>query len=157
MRLLGSLVAVAVLAASLTAAENPQVAAIHNQIKALKAEEKVTLKTIHAWYESFIKRDKFTGAVLLQERKVLAKQEQELLAVAATPEAKNEIRAHYDALRALLREDSKIDAAVIRKLRQMEKAHETYVGNAYKSKIHDLEAQAKTLAAAGKAAKPKKK
>ena len=63
MRTVISLAALASVCVVLAAAENPQVAAIHEQIKVLRAEESATLKNIHAWYESFIKRDKLTGAV----------------------------------------------------------------------------------------------
>lgn len=157
MRWLGSLTAAAILAAHLTAAENPQVAEIHNQIKALKAEEKATIKAIHAWYDSFIKRDKYTGAVLREERNALARQEDQLLGVSAAAESKKEIHAHYDALREILRDDGKIDAVAIRQLRKLEKEHETYVSNAYKSKIQALEAEAKAAAGASKGSKPKKK
>lgn len=158
MRWLGSLAAAAILAAHLTAAENPQVAEIHNEIKALKAEERATIKTIHAWYDSFIKRDKFTAAVLGEERRVLKRQEDELLGVSASPESKREIRGHYEAVREIVREDGKIDAAAIRRLRQLERQHETYVSNAYKSKIRSLEEEAKALSGAAKGTtKPKKK
>jgi predicted MPP superfamily phosphohydrolase len=152
MRMIASLVALGVLCTALPAGENPQVKVIHEEIKVLKAEEKVTLKTIHAWYESFIKRDKLTKEVVDEERKILKKQEEALLSIAATAEARKVVHAQYDGLRALLRADSKIDAEVVRELRRLEKNHETYVGDVYKSKILVLESAAKAAASA----KPKK-
>jgi hypothetical protein len=152
MRAIASLVALGVVCTALQAGENAQVKAIHEEIKLLRAEEKVTLKTIHAWYESFIKRDKLTAEVVLEERKILAKQEEALLSVATTAADRKAIRAHYDTLRAILRADNKIDAEVIRELRRLEKAHETYVRDVYKAKILTLEAAAKAAATT----KPKK-
>jgi hypothetical protein len=146
MRMLASLVALGVVCTALTAGENPQVKAINEEIKVLKADEKVTLKTIHAWYEAFIKRDKLTAEIVLEERKILAKQEEALLAVAASDADRKVVRAHYDALRAILRVDGKIDAVVIKELRRLEKVHETYVADVYKAKFLYLEAAAKEAA-----------
>ncbi|HEX5270645.1 MAG TPA: hypothetical protein VFW33_09175, partial [Gemmataceae bacterium] len=127
--MIASLVALGVLCAALPAADNAQVKAIHEEIKVLRAEEKVTLKTIHEWYEAFIKRDKLTREVLIEERKILKRQEEALLSVAATEAARKAVHAHYDSLRALLREDTKIDTATIRELRRLEKLHATYVAD----------------------------
>ena len=102
--------------------------------------------------ESFAKRDKLTKEVVDEERKVLKKQEEALLSVAATEEARKVVRAQYDSLRALLRADSKLDAEAVREVRRLEKQHETYVGDVYKSKIQVLEAAAKAAATT----KPKK-
>src|SRR5437764_1171478 len=101
-RLIGALVIGAAIATNVTAAENPQVTALHNEIKALRVQEKAVLKTIHAWYESFIKRDKLTEAILIEERKAIHRQEEELLAMASTQEDRDAIRAQYDTLRAIL-------------------------------------------------------
>jgi hypothetical protein len=144
-RAIGSLVALAVLLTGARAAENPQVKALHDQIHALKAEEKATVKTIHAWYDGFIKRDKVTEDDLREERKALLKQEEALLSVATTPEARQDIRAHFETLRGLLKADIKLDKTVIKQLRDLEKAQETQVANAYKAKIAELEAAAKLL------------
>jgi hypothetical protein len=151
-RAAGSLVALAVLTAGACAAENPQVKALHEQIHALKDEERATVKVIRAWYDGFIKRDKLTEEVLKAERKLLLRQEEGLLSVATTSEARKEIRTHYNSLREFLREDIKLDKDVIKQLRELEKAHETYVANAYKAKIAELEAAAKLLSQT----KPKK-
>ena len=153
--MLTSLVVLGVLCGLSSAAEPPAVAAIHEKIKELRAAEKVTLKEIHAWYESFIKRDKFTADVMRKEREVLKAQEDALLAVATNDVDKAAIRKQYESMRAFLREDIKLDGAAIKELRALEKAHETQVGNSYKAAILVLEEQAKAAAAA--AAKPKKK
>jgi len=149
-RVLASLVVLGVACGVGAAAENPQVAAIHEKIKELRAAEKVTLKEIHAWYESFIKRDKFTAEVMREERKVLKAQEDALLAVATTNDARDAIRKQYESMRAFLKEDIKLDAAAIRELRALEKAHETHVATSYKAAILALEEQAKVAAAAAK-------
>jgi hypothetical protein len=145
MRVFASLVALCVLCTPLFAGP-AEVKAIQADIKVLKEEEKVTLKTIHAWYETFIKRDKLTAEVVREERVVLKKQEDALIAVATTEEARKVVHAQYDGIRALLKEDSKIDAEVIRELRRLEKLHETYVADVYKSKILFLEEAAKAAA-----------
>jgi hypothetical protein len=144
-RSVGSLVALAVLMTGARAAENPQVKALHEQIAVLKAEEKATVKALHAWYDGFVKRDKFSEEVLREERKVLLKQEEALVSVATTPEARKDIRAHFESLRGLLKADIKLDRVAIKQLRELEKAQETYVANAYKFKIAELEAAAKLL------------
>jgi hypothetical protein len=144
-RSIGALVALTVLLTGARGAENPQVKALHEQIAALKAEEKATVKTIHAWYDGFIKRDKLSEDALREERKVLLKQEEALVSVAPTPEARKDIRAHFETLRGVLKADIKLDKAVIKQLRDLEKAQETYIGNAYKAKIAELEAAAKLL------------
>jgi hypothetical protein len=150
--MIASLVALGVLCTALPAADNPQVKAIQEEIKVLKAEEKVTVKNIHAWYEAFIKRGKLTKEVVLEERAVLKKQEDALLSIAATEEARKVVHAQYDGIRALLREGTAIEGEVLRELRRLEKVHETYVGDVYKSKIVVLEAAAKAAATV----KPKK-
>jgi hypothetical protein len=155
MRVTASLAALGILCLFAAAAENPQVAAIHDQIKALRAEEKVTLKEVHAWYEGMIKRDKLTANVLFEERKALRKQEDALLALATTDEAKAAIRKHYDSIRAVLREDGKLDAAAIKELRRLEHLHEKQISETYRAKIQTLEAAAK--AAASVKTPPKRK
>jgi hypothetical protein len=144
-RSIGSVVALTVLMTGARAAENPQVKALHEQIAVLKAEEKATVKAIHAWYDGFIKRDKLSEEALREERAALLKQEEALLSVAITPEARQDIRAHFETLRGLLKADIKLDKTVIKQLRDLEKAQGTQVANAYKAKIAELEAAAKLL------------
>jgi hypothetical protein len=144
--MLASLMVLGIACGASFAAPNPQVAAIREKIKVLRAEEKVVRKEIHAWYDSFIKGDKLTAEALRLERKALKKQEDALVAVAGSEEARTAIRKQYDAVRALLREDIKLDAATIRELRALEKTQQTAVGNVYKSAILILEEQAKLAA-----------
>src|SRR5689334_13559462 len=61
--------ALAVLAANLSAADNATVKAIKQQIETLKAQERVTKKVVHDWYEGFLKRDKISEEVAAAERK----------------------------------------------------------------------------------------
>jgi hypothetical protein len=155
MKKVAPLVLLGVFCSAALAADNPQVAAIHEQIKVVNAEKKVTLKNMHAWYDAVVKRDKFTGAVILEDRKVLKAQEDTLLALTADEATRKAIHEHYDGVRGLLREGNAIDNAAIKELRRMEKVHETVVGDAYKVRVAELEAAAKA-AAAGKTTRPKK-
>jgi hypothetical protein len=145
MRFLVSALALGVLCTA-AAAGNPQVEAIHEQIKLLKAEEKVTVKEIHDWYGSIIKRDKWDEKVVAEEQKILKKQEDALTAVAQDKAARKAIHEQYDALRGLLRVGGKLDAETAKKLKALEKAHEKYVSEAYKGKIALLEEEAKLAA-----------
>jgi hypothetical protein len=146
MKMVVALAAVGVLCPILSAASNPQVALIHEQIKLMKAEEKTTLTNIQAWYEGMVKRDKLTAAVIEEERKNLKAQEDALLSKAATEMDKAAIHAHFDGLRVYLKEDYKMDAAAIKELRALEKTHKTHVATVYKAQIQNLEAAAKAAA-----------
>ena len=141
--MLASLMVLGIACGAGSAAGNPQAAAIRAKIKVLRAEEKVVRKEIHAWYDSFIKGNNLSAEQLRLERKALKKQEDSLVAVAGSEEARTAIRKQYESLRALLKEGIKLDAATVRELRAMEKTQETAVVNVYKSAILILEQQAK--------------
>jgi hypothetical protein len=141
-----ALLALVVLTANLSAADNPTVKAIKQQIEALKAQEKVTKKAVHDWYEGFLKRDKVSEEVAAAERKILAAQESELLAVTTDPEARKAIKAQYDSLREYLKVGIKLDEAARKKIVEMRKAHEAHISAAYKIKIAELELAAKRAA-----------
>jgi ribosomal protein L14 len=141
--------AVVLVLAAVAPAENPQVAALNNELKVLRAQRDATVKAVKAQYETLIKRGKVTEAVLVAERKALARQEETLLALAQTEADRDAVRLRYDTLRGYLKAETKLDAAVIRQLRAMENTHLDVIKNAYNGKI-------KTLEAAVKAAKAKK-
>jgi uncharacterized protein involved in exopolysaccharide biosynthesis len=133
---------------------NPDVAALRKEITALRAQEKATVKAIQTQYDTLIKADRLSEEVLATERKALAKQESELLAVATTTADKDAIRARYETLRGVLKNGGKLDAQQINVLRAEKTAIVKVVNAAYKGKVQEIEAAIKTLE---KAPKPKKK
>src|SRR5262245_66514729 len=153
LKLAGSLVVLVGATASLFA-ENNAVATLRKEIQALRAQEKLTVKAIRAQYDAMIKRDKVAEHILEQERRALAVQEKELLAVATSPEQKEAISAQYETLRAALKADIKLDAKQIEQLRHAEHAHVKHVEAAYNAKVKFLEAEIHALE---HAPKPKKK
>ena len=146
LRFTSALAALVVFTAGLSAADNPTVKAIKAQIQTLKAQEKVTKKAVHDWYEGFIKRDSLSEDVMRAERKVLLAQEEDLLAVTSDPTARTNIKAHYETLRGYLRTDIKLDAAAKKQLGELRKVQETFIANSYKAKIAELELAAKIAA-----------
>src|SRR5262245_34005205 len=154
LKLAGSLLGILVLSAAVLA-ENPQAASLRQQIDSLKAQKKATDKTLHAWYEGFIKRDKLSEEILIAERKALGAQEQELLGLATNDADREAVHLHFDGLRAYLKAGARLDAAVIRELRHLEKAHVNHVDTVYKAKIAELEAAHKLATKPGPT-KPKK-
>jgi hypothetical protein len=154
LRLVATALVLAGFTASLSANENGVIAALRNEIKVLRAQEKATVRAIHLQYDAMIKRDKVAEQVLEQERRALAIQEKELLAVATTTEQKDEIRIRYETLRAALNTDIKLDAKQIDQLRRSEHAHIKYVEMAYNAKVKMLESE---IHAIEHAPKPKKK
>ena len=144
-RLAGSLTALVVLATGLTAAENPEVKALRNDIQALRAQEKAVLTRLRAQYETYVKLDKLSEKELAAERDVLVKQEKELLAVATTNVDRDAIKAQYVTLRDALNLSSKIDAKQIQAIRVQEKAHTRLVSAAFTAKVKELEAAIQIL------------
>ena len=138
-RMVSSIVAFFVLSAGLRAADTPEIKALHKEIDALRAQEKVTIKAIRAQYETFLKIDKLSEKELIAQRDALHQQEKELLSVATTTEDKDAIKAQYGALRDALNKGAKLDASEIRAIRDQEKAHTKLVSAAYGSKIKELE------------------
>jgi hypothetical protein len=144
-KLVGSLVVLAALTTQLTAAENPDVKALRNDITALRAQEKVVLTALRAQYETYVKIDKLSEKELAAEREVLARQEKELLAVAVTNEDRDAIKAQYRSLHDALNLGSKIDSKQIQVIRAQEKAHTKLVSAAFTAKIKELEAAIQVL------------
>lgn len=148
--------ALALLTAGIAAAESAAVANLKKEIAALKAEEKVVTKAIHAQYDAMINRDKISEKVLEQERAAIHKQEKNLLAVAQTEAEKKAIRAQYDEIRGVLTTDIRIDAKLIERLRAMRHAHIKHVEAAYAGKIKFLESELHSAQHASSGKPPKK-
>jgi hypothetical protein len=146
----GSLLA-AVLAPSLLAADNQIVTALKNEIKVLREQEKVAVKRVHAQYDRYLRRDRWTDEALRQERRLVAEQEELLLAITAEPTARRAIRTHFDTLRSYLTVDIILDDAQLARLRAHRNAHLDHIKNSYRAKILQLEAQIQTASQ-----KPKK-
>jgi hypothetical protein len=144
-RTVSSLVVFLVLSGGLRAADSPEIKALHKEIDALRAQEKATIKTLRAQYETFLKIDKLSEKELIAQRDALHQQEKELLSVATTTEGKDAIKAQYGALRDALNKGAKLDATEIRAIRDQEKSHTKLVSAAYSAKIKELEAAIQLL------------
>ncbi|MFL5242639.1 MAG: hypothetical protein ACJ8FY_11080 [Gemmataceae bacterium] len=152
LRFLGAVLVFMGVVGDLSAAENPDVKALRNEITALRAQEKALVKVLRAQYESVVKVDKLSEAQLIEARKVLSAQEKELLAVATTKEDRDAIRQQYSTLRDAIGNGVHLDATKIHELRTMENAQVKQISLAFKAKIQELEAAIKV---AGKVSKPK--
>jgi hypothetical protein len=149
-RVFCSLIVLAMLEVPVFASGNRDVAALHKEITALRAQEKATVKAIQTQYDTFIKADKLSEQVLANERKALAKQEAELMKVATTTENKDAIKARYETLRGILKNGGNLDAEQIKALRAEKTAIVKVVNAAYKGKIQEIEAAIKVLEKSGK-------
>src|SRR5262245_28943944 len=75
-----------------------EIDALRAQIRALQAEEKVTLKTIKAEYESILQSDKLSKTQLEEEKAALRAEEKALLELATTKDERHAIREQYQLL-----------------------------------------------------------
>jgi hypothetical protein len=142
---LASLSALALFAAGLSAAENPQIGALRNQIKALKAQEGPMVKAIEAHYDSLIHRDKMSEKELEELRHKIHEQEEAMLAHATNEAERKAIHERFDGMRHLLSKDVHMDAGQINKLKEMRHEHVEHVKRQIHAKIHELEEQIKAL------------
>ena len=132
-----------------------EIAALHKQIQALRAQEKANLTAIRVQFETIIKRDKVSEEILAKERHALAVQESELLKAAVSEADKQAIRARFEELRKILHVEYKIDAAQIKELHAMEHSLKERVELVYRNAIHQIEAEIKALEHSGKGMKKK--
>jgi hypothetical protein len=116
--------AVLILGTSSNAGENPQIAALRQQIKALGGQRDNAIKQIHAHYDSIIRQDKLSEKDLEKARAALGGQEKQMLEAAKVHEERTlkQIHGHYDSIirmdkrtdkeleqeRAIVREQEKI-------------------------------------------------
>ena len=82
---LAALGAVVILAGNLYA-EKPNTKPLHDQINALRKQEKATIAAIRAQYHNILHRDRVEESVLIKEREALLIQEKELLAITPVEE-----------------------------------------------------------------------
>jgi hypothetical protein len=139
--------ALTLLAPVLVVANNPTVDALRQEIKALRAEEKVVHKTIETQYNTIINRGKLTEKELEAEKKALRKQEKQYLDLTSNKEERAKIRAQYEVMSKALNGETKLDAEIIKQLKTQKSAHLKLVSQLYRGKIQELEAAVK---AAGK-------
>jgi hypothetical protein len=117
---------------------NPAIDALRLQIKAMQAEEKVTLKAVKSQYESIIERDKLSKAQLEELKTALRAQEKALLALASDSEEKKTIREKYELLLKVLTGEVQLNKEVTKEIKQQEKAHLALIRTLYKAKIQEL-------------------
>jgi hypothetical protein len=132
------------------ATKSSNLTALRKEVKLLRQEERVVVKTIKARYNAVIGRDKLTEKELEAERRALDQQEREYLALATTAHERATIRKQFRLLREVLRGEIKLDAAVIAQLHEQERAEVKLISSLYKAKIAELEA---IIHAAGKTGK----
>jgi len=122
-----------------------EIEALRAQIKALQAEEKVTLKTIKAEYESILQSDKLSKTQLEQEKAALRAQEKALLELATTKDERHAIREQYQLLFKVLAGEIKLDRELIAKIKAQEKELMALVRMLYKAKIRSLQSLIQAL------------
>jgi arylsulfatase A-like enzyme len=146
-------VLVLLFAAGAALANSPQVTALRQQVKALRQEESLTVKAIRARFQAIIKQEYTSEKALVQERKLVTKEEKQLLAVATTKQQKTQIRQQYAALIAVLKAGAKLDQNQIKQFRQTEKTLVAQVKAVYAAQIQQIEAQIGVLLAQEQALK----
>ena len=120
-------------------ANNPEVALLREQVKALRLEEKTVVTLIKQQYQSIINYAKLNERELAQLRKELGQQERQYLSLTGNKTQKNDIRRNYEQLRKVLGGEVKLDAAAIRQLREQEALHVKLVQTVYRAKIQEVE------------------
>jgi len=120
-------------------ANNPEVALLREQVKALRLEEKTVVTLIKQQYQSIINFAKLNERELAQLRKELGQQERQYLSLTGNKTQKNDIRRNYEQLRKVLGGEVKLDAAAIRQLREQEALHVKLVQTVYRAKIQEVE------------------
>jgi hypothetical protein len=128
-------------------ANNPEVDALRQQVKALQAEEKAVVKLIKARYEAVLRTGRLSEQQREAERLALSNQEKQYLALATTPQDQEKIRAQYHLLRTALNSQGNVDATLSAQVRAQERNHVKLVSGLYKAKISELNA---AIRAAGK-------
>jgi hypothetical protein len=128
-----------VLADQRKASHKAEIDALRAQIKALRAEEKITLKTVKAQYEAVLQPDKLSKVQLEEEKTAVRTQEKALLELATTTDDRRAIREKYHLLLKVLAGEIQLDNELIKKIKAEEKAHMTLIRTLYKAKIQSLQ------------------
>ncbi len=138
-------------------ANDPRVDPIHQQIKALREEEKITIQHIREHYKAIIGNKKMDERHKERLRKTLLEEERLALSHARGEEHREKIRAHYHYLRRVLSGEIRLDDKTIRRLRDQEGEHIRHIEAVYNHKIRELEESIKGIGHVKPAGKPRKK
>lgn len=134
---LSSLV-IALAARGVAGASNPEVEALRQQVKALRAEQRLVTKTIRASYQAVLAPAKLTDQELAAQRSALDQQEKQYLALTNSSQTRANIRAQYKLLRQALTGEIRVDTNLRTQLRAQESAQIKLVSGLYKAKIAEL-------------------
>jgi hypothetical protein len=135
-----------VLASSVFAADSPEVQALKQQVKTLRAQKDAATKSIHAQYDAVINRTKLTEAQIAANKKALSEQEQTLAATDSSPDSKV-AQQNIELLRQAMHGEIKLDNAAINNLRAQRHAHIRAVSQAFDAQIKQGEALIKAAQA----------
>ena len=154
----GALVGTCLLLASAVsglADHKADIAALRNQIKLLRAEEKVTLKAIKTQYEEILHQDKLSKDKREELKTALKNEEKSLLELTSDKDERQAIKDKYHLLFQILSGEVQLDKEMIAKIRQQEKAHAKLIHTLYAAKIKELELLIAALERKGKGKHPK--
>jgi hypothetical protein len=133
------------LSAGSARAGDPRIGQLHHEIEQLRHQEKETIKSIEAHYDSIIHKDKMSEKELEHKRHELKEEEERMLAHAQTHEQREQIRKHFDEMRHHLSHDVHMDAEQIKHLREARNHHVEHIKHVFHEKIHHLEEEIKAL------------
>ncbi len=119
-------------------AKNPELDALRQQVKVLRAEKTAVLKALKAQYQAIIAPEKLNEKQLTAQRKALDQQERQTLALTNSAQERTAIREQYKVLRHALVNQGKLDAHVVAELRAQEKVQVKQVTALYNAKIAEL-------------------
>lgn len=137
-------------------ANDPRVDRIHQQIRALREEEKITIQHIREHYKAIIGHKKMDERQKERLRKALLEEERLALSHARGEEHREKIRAHYNHLRRVLSGEIRLDDKAIRGLREREVEHIRHIEAVYHHRIRELEEAIKGIGPVKPAGKPRK-
>jgi hypothetical protein len=118
---------------------------LRQEIKVLKEEEKAAIKIVQGQFQPLISGNQLTEKEVQEIRNALGKQQKVALAMTTDPAKRKVIRAEFDAVRALLRTDGKLEKAQIKQLKEQEKTVIFHIKGAYGARIQALEANLHAL------------
>ncbi len=136
--------------------KNPAVQALKQEIKRLRAEEKLEVKDIEAWFKALIARLEDPELKLEELRAELRKEERLILKIIKDAKERKQIKAWFEALIKKLTADIKARKELIKEVKAERKAVVQRVKALYAARIKELELEIQQLQQ-GSPAKPKKK
>jgi DNA repair exonuclease SbcCD ATPase subunit len=125
--------------------KNPAIQALKEEIKQLRAEEKLLVKDIEARFKALITLLEDPELKLEQLRAELRKEEHLVLKLIKDAKQKKQVKAWFDALIKKLTADIKARKEVIKEVKAERKAVIQEVKALYTAKIKELEAEIQAL------------